>query len=115
MSAGAREYIPDSGDLIWIDFDPQTGHEQAGRRPGLVLSPAAYNGRSGLAIVCPVTSHIKGYPFEVPLPAGLKVNGAVLADHAKNIDWKARKAQKCDSAPASVTRTVKQRLLVLIG
>src|SRR6202795_4419165 len=73
-------YIPERGDAVWITLDPQAGHEQAGRRPALVLSPSAYNGRVGLALFCPITSQVKGYPFEVPLPAGMPVGGVVGAD-----------------------------------
>jgi mRNA interferase MazF len=86
-------YIPDSGDIVWITFNPQAGHEQAGRRPALVLSPAAYNGKVGLAILCPITSQIKGYPFEVLIPDGLEIRGAILSDQVKSLDWKARKTE----------------------
>jgi mRNA interferase MazF len=82
---------PDRGHLVWISLDPRSGHEQAGRRPALVLSPASYNGLVGLALFCPVTAHAKGYPFEVPLPAGLAVSGVVLADHVKCLDWRSRR------------------------
>lgn len=84
-------YIPERGDAVWITLDPQAGHEQAGRRPALVLSPSAYNGRVGLALLCPITSQVKGYPFEVPLPAGLGVAGVVGADQVKSLDWGAHK------------------------
>ena len=77
-------YVPDRGDAVWLDFDPQAGHEQAGRRPAIVLSPAGYNRKVGLAIFCPVTTRIKGYPFEVVIPEGLKISGAILADQVKN-------------------------------
>src|SRR5438093_12343161 len=86
------EYIPDRGDAVWITLDPQAGHEQAGRRPALVLSPAAYNGKVGLALLCPITSQVKGYPFEVGMPDGLKVAGVALADQVNSLDWRARKA-----------------------
>jgi mRNA interferase MazF len=76
----ARAYVPDAGDLVWLTFDPQAEHEQRGRRPALVLSPRAYNVKARLAIVCPITNHVKGYPFEVPLPPSGKIVGAVLAD-----------------------------------
>src|SRR5207245_2851651 len=85
----ARAYVPDTGDLVWLTFDPQAGHEQRGRRPALILSPRAYNSKARLAIACPVTSHVKVYPFEVPLPPGGKISGVVLADHVKNLDWQA--------------------------
>jgi mRNA interferase MazF len=89
----AARYVPDRGDLVWITLNPQAGHEQAGRRPALVLSPAAYNGRVGLAILCPVTGQEKGYPFEVKLPKGIKISGVVLSDHVKNLDWRARNVE----------------------
>jgi mRNA interferase MazF len=82
-------YVPDRGDAVWIMLNPQAGHEQAGRRPAVVLSPAAYNGRVGLAILCPLTNQIKGYPFEVVLPSGLAVTGAILSDQVKSLDWRA--------------------------
>src|SRR5215813_14686908 len=88
-----RGYVPERGDAVWVTLDPQAGHEQAGRRPALVLSPAAYNRRVGLALLCPITNQIKGYPFEVLIPQGLKVTGAVLSDQVKSLDWKARKAE----------------------
>src|SRR5437868_13858482 len=87
-------YIPERGDAVWITLDPQAGHEQAGRRPALVLSPSAYNGRVGLALFCPITSQVKGYPFEVPIPAGAPVTGVVGADQVKSLDWRARKAAR---------------------
>lgn len=95
-------YIPDRGDLIWLTFDPRAGREQAGRRPALVLSPALYNGRAGLAFVCPVTSRVKGYPFEVVLPDGLPVSGAILVDHLKSADWIARRVEFAGKAPLAV-------------
>jgi mRNA interferase MazF len=92
MVARAHSYIPDKGDIVWLDFDPQTGHEQAGRRPAVVLSVGAYNGTTGLALVCPVTNRSKGYPYEVGLPPETPVTGVVLADHVKSVDWQARRA-----------------------
>lgn len=85
-------YVPERGDIIWLEFNPQAGHEQSGRRPGLVVSPKAYNQRVGLALVCPITSRAKGYPFEVAIPAGLPCIGVVLVDQTKSLDWRARKA-----------------------
>jgi mRNA interferase MazF len=85
-------YVPERGDIIWLEFDPQTGHEQSGRRPGLIVSPKAYNQRVGLALVCPITSRAKGYPFEVAIPQGLPCAGVVLVDQIKSLDWRARKA-----------------------
>ena len=85
--------VPDRGDVVWVSMNPRAGPEQAGRRPAVVLSPARYNGKVGLAILCPITSQVKGYPFEVRLPKGLPVEGVILADQAKSLDWKARHAE----------------------
>ena len=108
-------YIPDSGDIVWIMFNPQAGHEQAGHRPALVLSPKAYNGKVGLAILCPITSHVKGYPFEVKIPDGLEVGGAVLSDQVKSLDWKVRQAEFICKIPTSTLDEVLQKLGTLIG
>jgi mRNA interferase MazF len=107
-------YVPERGDAVWITLDPQAGHEQAGRRPALVLSPAAYNGRVGLALFCPITGQIKGYPFEISLPQGLAVSGVVLADQIKNLDWRARKAVRIGAAPEEVVGQVLKRLNTLL-
>lgn len=107
-------YVPERGDAVWISFDPQAGHEQAGRRPAVILSPAAYNRKVGLAILCPITNQIKGYPFEVVLPAGLKVTGTVLSDQVKNLDWKARKAALIAHLPDAVTDEVLQKVRTLL-
>ena len=107
-------YIPDSGDIVWIMFNPQAGHEQAGHRPALVLSPKAYNGKVGLAILCPITSQVKGYPFEVLMPEGLEVKGAVLSDQVKSLDWKARKAEFVCKLPPEKFNEVVKKLNTLI-
>lgn len=86
-------YVPERGDAVWLDFNPQTGHEQAGRRPALIISPKAYNQKVGLALFCPITSQIKGYPFEVVIPKGSKLKGVVLSDQIKSLDWRARRAK----------------------
>jgi mRNA interferase MazF len=109
-----RSYVPDAGHLIKIDLDPRTGHEQSGWRPAIVLSPASYNRPTGLAIVAPITNQQKGYPFEVALPAGLKVSGVVLADAVKNVDWQARNARFVEAAPRAVLQAVQQRLGLLL-
>src|SRR6266566_876624 len=101
-----KGYIPQRGDAVWITLDPQAGHEQAGRRPALVLSPSAYNGRVGLALFCPITSRAKGYPFEVPLPAGSPVAGVVGADQGKSLDWRARKAARIGAVPEEIVNQV---------
>ncbi len=108
-------YTPDRGDMIWIAFNPQAGHEQAGRRPALVLSPAAYNSRVGLALLCPITTRIKGYPFEVLLPEGLKINGAVLSDQVKSLDWKIRQAEFICRLPEATLDEVLHKLNTLLG
>lgn len=108
-------YIPDRGDIVWFTFDPQAGREQAGRSPALVLSPALYNRRAGLALVCPITSHVKGYPFEVELPKGAPVSGVVLADHVKSADWQARRARLAAKATEHVMLEVTARLRPLLG
>jgi len=111
----ARAYVPDAGDLVWLTFDPQAGHEPRGRRPALILSPRTYNTRARLAIACPVTSHAKGYPFEVPLPDGGTISGVVLADHVKSLNWEARKVVFEAKAPADVLTDVRERLRVVLG
>ena len=106
--------VPDRGDIVWVSMDPRAGHEQTGRRPAIVLSPAAYNGKVGLALMCPITSQVKGYPFEVELPDGLPVSGAVLSDQAKSLDWRARGAEIACAAPRECVREVLARLGTLI-
>ena len=108
-------YVPDSGDLGWIDFDPHAGREQAGRRPALILTPAAYNEKAGLAVACPVTNQVKGYPFEVLLPTGATISGAVLCDHLKSIDWHARRLERAMRAPSPVMQQVRARIAALLG
>ncbi|EPO9640203.1 endoribonuclease MazF [Klebsiella pneumoniae] len=105
------KYIPEAGDVVWLDFDPQAGHEQAGHRPALVISPAIYNGRIGLMICCPMTTKIKGYPFEVLVNEG----SAVLADQVKSMDWKIRGAVKKGRVPDSVLSEVRAKAKALIG
>ena len=107
-------YIPESGDIVWITSNSQAGHEQAGRRPALVLSPSAYNGKVGLAILCPITSQVKGYPFEVIVPEGLEISGAVLSDQVKSLDWKARKVEFGCKLPANAYNEVVQKSITLI-
>lgn len=103
------------GDLIKVDFEPHAGHEQAGWRPALVISEAAYNARSQLALICPITSQVKGYPFEVPLPHSGAVRGVVLADHVKSADLRARRAKHLGTAPKDVLNTVRAYIALLIG
>ena len=107
-------YVPDRGDLVWLEFTPQAGSEQCGRRPALVLSPKAYNGKVGLALFCPVTSKVKGYPFEVELPEGCAVRGVVLSDQLKSLDWRSRKARLIDRVSFDVIAMVIARVLPLV-
>ena len=114
------ERAPARGDVIWLELRPeaghdQAGHEQAGRRPALVLSPEAYNRRTGLAVVCPVTSRVKVYPFEVQLPPELAVTGVVLADQVRNVDWRARRASPAGRVSPSVVAEVLGKLGTLLG
>ena len=107
-------YVPSRGDLIWLQFNPQAGHEQAGHRPALVISPSSYNRRVGLAVCCPVTSQVKGYPFEVLLPQGHGVEGAILSDQLKSVDWRVRKARRVGSVPADVLQETVAKILALV-
>ncbi len=111
----AESESPDRGDLVWVSLNPQAGHEQAGRRPALVVSPAEYNKKVGLALMCPITSKSKGYPFEVSLPDNLKISGVVLSDQVKSLDWRAREAQVADVAPESTTAEVMGKLNALLS
>jgi mRNA interferase MazF len=107
-------YIPDRGDIVWLTFDPQAGHEQAGRRPALVLSPKAYNAKAGLALICPITSHQKGYPFEVAL-LKQRVSGVVLADQVRSLDWSARRAEKAERMLDETLHEVLAKIAALLG
>jgi mRNA interferase MazF len=110
-----QSYIPERGDIVWLEFNPQAGHEQAGHRPALVVSPKAYNEKVGLALFCPITSSIKGYPFEVVLPEKLEVSGAILSDQIKSLDWRVRKAKLLVSAPEDALEEVLAKILSLLG
>lgn len=110
-----KRWVPARGDVVWIDMDPQTGHEQKGRRPALVLSPSEYNAKVGLAVFCPVTSQAKGYPFEVPLPAGTKVSGVALSDQVKSLDWVERKARWICTLPKETVEEVLFKLNTLLA
>ena len=111
----SRTYVPRCGDVVWITLNPQSGHEQTGRRPALVLSPESYNGKIGLAIFCPITNQIKGYPFEVLLPAGLPIEGAILSDQVKSLDWHARNAELICTLPDEAISETLQKLSVLLS
>ena len=110
-----RRYVPHRGDVVWLSFQPQAGHEQRGRRPALVVSPAAYNGKVGLALFCPITSQVKGYPFEVVIPAGLAVQGAVLSDQVKSLDWRARRAEYAGRLPEDRVQEVLEKVNALLS
>ncbi len=107
------QYVPDAGDVVWLEFDPQSGHEQAGRRPALVLTPARYNGARGMMVCCPMTSRIKGYVFEVVI--AVDPPSAVLADQVKNLDWRARKARRMGAVPAAALAEVQAKIKALLG
>lgn len=105
---------PSRGDLVWLDFDPQLGHEQAGRRPALVLSGRRYNLATGMLMACPVTSQVKGYPLEVPLPPGLQISGVVLANQVRSLDWTQRRLKIIEAAPAALVENVLDILVALL-
>jgi mRNA interferase MazF len=109
----ARAFVPDAGDIVWLEFSPQAGHEQAGHRPALVLSPAAYNGKTGMMICCPLTTQIKGYPFEVVVDR--KRPSAVLSDQVKSLDWRARKASRKGRVAENVLVETRAKIRALLG
>ncbi|TSC58454.1 MAG: PemK-like protein [Candidatus Peregrinibacteria bacterium Greene0416_62] len=110
-----KSYIPAQGDIVMLQFHPQSGREQAGMRPAVVLSPQKYNAKVGLMLACPITSNVKGYPFEVVLPAGMKTHGVVLADHVKSLDFLARGAKFLERMPREAFMQVLQKLQLLFG
>jgi len=107
--------VPDRGDFVWITLNPQAGHEQAGRRPALVISPAAYNGKVGLALLCPITNQVRGYPFEVRIPQALAVTGVVLADQVKSLEWRARNVELIGTLPEATVAEVLRKLGTLLS
>jgi mRNA interferase MazF len=107
-------YVPEAADIVWLEFDPQTGHEQKGHRPALVLSPAAYNGKAGLMVCCPLSTQIKGYPFEVLTQVDGK-DGVVLSDQVKSLDWRIRKAKKKGSVSEAVMRETRAKIKALLA
>ena len=113
MKSG-RNYIPERGDVVWLDFNPQAGHEQRGRRPALILSPSAYHAKTSLCICLPITTKIKGYPFEVRLPDDLPVKGVILADQVKSLDFVQRRAEKIGQIESTLLEEVRKKLSLLI-
>ena len=111
----ARGRVPHRGDVMWIDFDPQVGREQAGRRPALVMSTRTYNGQSGLAVFCPITNRVKGHPFEVAIPPGLPVTGVILADQVKSQDWRGRDAAIMTTLPTEIILEVADKIDTLLN
>ena len=109
-----RKYVPERGDIVWLQFTPQAGHEQSGHCPALVVSPRRYNQKVGLALFCPITSSIKGYPFEVVFPAGHEISGAILSDQVKSLDWRVRNANLISRAPEYVLDEVLAKILTLL-
>lgn len=108
-------YVPDAGEVVWLQFTPQAGHQQSGMRPALVLSPATYNGKTGLMLCCPITSQVKGYPFEVHVTNNPKIAGVVLSDQVKSLDWRARKARRLARVSESDLAEVRGKAKALIG
>jgi mRNA interferase MazF len=110
-----RRYVPGRGDIVWLCFNPQAGHEQAGHRPALVVSPLPYNRKTGLALFCPITSQVKGYPFEVVLHREGQPSGVILTDQIKSLDWRVRKAKRISRASRDVMGEVLAKIHTLIG
>lgn len=110
-----RPYVPEAGDLVWLTFDPQAGREQRGRRPAVILSPRVYNQRADLAVVCPITSRVKGRMFEVPVPPGSQIEGVILADHLKSLDWRQRRAEFAGTVGEGTLEEVRERIRPLLG
>ena len=109
-----RQYIPDRGDIVWLEFNPQAGHEQKGIRPALTLPPALYNGKVGIALMCPITKQIKGYPFEVTLSGVSEISGVILANQIKSLAWQTRKAEFICKVKPSVVAAVQEKIQALI-
>ncbi len=109
-----EHYVPSRGDIVWLDFDPQSGYEQKGRRPAITISPKEYNEKVGLGLFCPITSKIKRYPFEVELRSEIKTKGVVLADQIKSLDWRYRNAKFIESVPKEIINKIQELLALLI-
>ena len=112
----AHPYCPKRGDVVWLSFEPQAGHEQAGHRPALTLSPESYNRRIGMGVFCPITTRVKGFPFDVVIPPGLKATGVVMSDHVKSLDWNARGSRLfCKLSDAVVSEVLSKLNALLSG
>jgi mRNA interferase MazF len=114
LAARSGDYCPDAGDLVWIDLNPTLGHEQSGHRPAIVLTPRQYNVRSGLCIICPITSRARGYPFEVVIPGGHAISGIILVDQVRSLSWEKRYVKMAGVAPVSLLDEVRERLAALL-
>ena len=110
----SKKYFPDRGDAVWLNFSPRAGQEQSGRRPAVIVSPESYNKKVGLGLFCPITSQIKGYPFEVGIPAGMSISGVVLSDQIKSLDWRVRDAQFICKLPVSTMSEILKKLSALL-
>ncbi len=108
------EYIPDRGDIVWLNFNPQTGHEQRGKRPALILSPKIYNEKTSLCICLPITSKVKGYPFEVALPPDIPIGGVILSDQIKNLDFRAREISFVCKVAHDTINVVQRNVMALV-
>jgi mRNA interferase MazF len=114
LATKSGDYCPDAGDLVWIDLNPAVGHEQSGHRPAIVLTPRQYNVRSGLCIICPITSRARGYPFEVAIPHGHAISGIILVDQARSVSWEKRYVKMASVAPIELLDEVRERLAALL-
>jgi mRNA interferase MazF len=108
------DYVPEQGHIVWLTLNPYKGHEQSGRRPAIVLSPSSYNARVGLAIFCPITSKEKGYPFEIKLPINCSIQGVILADQIKSLDWRSRNAEYICKVTKSILQKISKKLTLLL-
>jgi mRNA interferase MazF len=114
LATRSGDYCPDAGELVWIDLNPTVGHEQSGHRPAIVLTPRQYNVRSGLCIICPITSRARGYPFEVAIPGGHAISGVILVDQVRSVSWEKRYVKIAGVVPAKLLDEVRERLAVLL-
>jgi mRNA interferase MazF len=114
LATRSGDYCPDAGELIWIDLNPTLGHEQSGHRPAIVLTPRQYNERSGLCIICPITSRARGYPFEVAIPPEHAISGLILVDQVRSVSWEKRYVKVAGAAPAKLLDEVRERLAALL-